>query len=304
MKNARGGPVHVLGASGQMGRALCSLLAARRIRVVCERIDLSRPELIRARVSDLWRHERPVAVINAAAYTNVDGAESEPALARSINADSPRELALWCSDRDVPLVHFSTDYVYDGGGRDRWTEASPTRPLNAYGRSKLEGDLAIAGAGGRFLILRTSWLYDGQGKNFLRTILRLGAEREELAVVSDQSGAPTYAPHLAHATIEALARAVSAATFPNGTYHLCARGETTWHGFATAAIAAAAIRGVPLRVRHVRAIASSEYPAAARRPLNSRLDTTRAERELGVTVPDWQTGLSECVNGMYQEALR
>jgi dTDP-4-dehydrorhamnose reductase len=300
----RTGATFILGTSGQVGRALRGLLDARGVRVVSERIDLSRPKLIRQQLDELWRYENPESVINAAAYTNVDRAESEPSLAWAINAESPRQLALWCNDRDVPLVHLSTDYVYDGSGSGRWTEASPTGPVNAYGRSKLEGDDAIASVNGRHLILRSSWLYDGEGKNFLRTILRLASERDELSVVSDQYGAPTYTPHLARAVLDALACAARGSRFPSGIYNLCAQGETTWHGFAVAAIEAVAGRGVPLRVGNVRAITSSEYSSPARRPLNSRLDTTKAERELGVSLPEWRKGLAECLLGMYQEALR
>jgi dTDP-4-dehydrorhamnose reductase len=168
--------------------------------------------------------------------------------------------------------------------------------LSAYGRTKLAGERAVQAAGGPHLIFRTSWVYDATGKNFVRTMLRLGAEREQLKVVADQHGSPTYAPHLARATLAALDRARELAVFPSGIYHLCGSGETTWHEFAVRIFEQARARGLKLAVKNVEAIPTSAYPTPARRPANSRLDMSRIEQELGVLMPDWQEGLAECMD--------
>ena len=287
--------VFVVGSSGQLARALVAVPGSRATSAGRNSIDLSRPELIRECLDGLWRTDSPSCVINAAAFTEVDRAETEISLANAINAIAPFELARWCKSREIPFVHFSTDYVYDGDGTEPRIEAASAGPLNAYGRSKLDGDEAIERVGGDFMIFRTSWVYDSKGKNFLKTILRLGAEREELSIVADQCGAPTYAPHVAAATFAAIAHASAAPVFPRGVYHLCARGETSWHGFATEALAMATRLGMPVRVRRVREITSAEYPTPAKRPLNSRLDTSKAERELGLVLPDWRQGVAECL---------
>jgi dTDP-4-dehydrorhamnose reductase len=302
--NVLGPAPFVLGSTGQLGRALRSQLGAGAVCVGRSHVDFSEPSRIRGRLDELWGDTDPLYVINAAAYTEVDKSETEPVLARAINTDAPREIALWCRDRCVPFVHYSTDYVYDGTGAEPHTESTRCAPVNRYGRSKLDGDEAVEEVGGAFLILRTSWVYDTEGKNFLRTILRLAAERDTLAVVSDQCGAPTYAPHLAQATLVALQHAGGRTAFPSGVYHLCAGGETTWHGFAVAALERAARWGVTVRARDVRAIATSDYPTAAKRPLNSRLQTSKAEHEFGVRMPQWQDGLSDCMQRICEGVSR
>lgn len=295
MTPAKAGKILVLGATGQVGKALRDLLGAKGFAWDRSQLDLSAPRTLAKALTAFWLNENPSCVINAAAYTSVDQAEKEEPLARAINAESPGEIARWCAERNVPFVHYSTDYVFDGVGDRKWTETSRTGPLGAYGRTKLAGEYAVRDAGGRHLIFRTSWVYDSQGRNFLKTMLKLGADREVLKIVTDQHGAPTYAPHLARATLEALVRARQMPAFPTGLYHLCAGGETTWHGFASAIFEAARSKDLPLKVREVLAITTAEYPTPARRPLNSRLDTTKAERILGVSLPEWHSGLRECM---------
>ncbi len=296
---AASGTLLVLGANGQVGRALTTLLGPRAIALGRAQADLSRPsELIEQIEAALRERAVPVntlgAVINAAAYTQVDRAESEEATALAVNAESPGLVARWCEDRGIPFVHYSTDYVFLGEGNVPWRESDATGPLSAYGRTKLEGERRVAEAGGKHLIFRTSWVYDRDGKNFLNTMLRLRAERDVLRVVADQFGAPTYAPHLAQATLAALENARGASRFPSGVYHLCGAGETTWHGFACAIFEAAERAGRhfsgPCRVE---AIQTEEFPTPARRPRNSRMDCGKAARELGVRMPEWREGLRD-----------
>jgi dTDP-4-dehydrorhamnose reductase len=243
----------------------------------------------------------PAAVINAAAYTLVDRAEAEESLADTINAASPGEMARWCASRAVPFVHYSTDYVYSGLGTRPWREDDRTAPVNAYGRTKLKGDRLVETSGAPHLILRTSWVYDAYGKNFLNTMLSLGLEHETLRVVADQVGAPSYAPHLASLTRDVLARARDMPRFPSGTYHLAPEGDVSWHDFAEAVFALARRRGLPVKVKRVEPITTAEYPTPAARPLNSRLDKTKVQRVFGITLPKWQDGLAEC---MEEVALR
>jgi dTDP-4-dehydrorhamnose reductase len=198
-------------------------------------------------------------------------------------------------------VHYSTDYVFPGTGTRAWSEDDETAPLNVYGESKLAGEQGIAAAGGRYMVFRTSWVYDAVGKNFLRTMLRLGADRETLRVVADQHGAPTYAPQLAQGTLEALNCAESEEQFPSGIYHLCNGGETTWHDFAQSIFDAARSRGWNLKVQNVEAVASSAYPTPARRPMNSRLNNSKAQRVLGVQLPHWQDGLNACLDQLQND---
>jgi dTDP-4-dehydrorhamnose reductase len=261
-------------------------------------LDLSFPSSLRERL-DFYR---PSAIINAAAYTQVDRAEQEEGLANKINAESPGVLSEWCADHGVPFVHLSTDYVFPGTGDKPWEETDPVGPLNIYGGTKLEGEKAVRKAGGRHLIFRTSWLYDAHGKNFVTTMLKLGRERKEVRVVTDQVGAPTYAPQLARAIVQGLRNACAAAAFPSGVYHLCNAGETSWHSFAEAIFQEARDRGLSLRIARVNAIPSSDYPTPAKRPFNSRLNTQLAARVLGARLPDWRSGLAECMEIIANES--
>lgn len=293
----------ITGGSGQVGfelqRHLCLLgylLAPSR-----KELDLADASAVEA----CLEREQPDLIVNAAAYTAVDKAEEEPELARQLNAELPAQLAAYSAARGQWLIHYSTDYVYPGSGSRPWREGDPTDPPNTYGQSKLEGDLAVQQSGCRHLIFRTSWVYSARGHNFLRTMLRLGRERESLKVVNDQVGAPTPARLIAQVTALALHRlplaAEPEATSPpdeadrlQGLFHLAPRGETSWHGFACEIFHQAAGLGARLALRPgaVEPIPSSAYPTPARRPLNSRLDCGALEAALGVSLPSWQEQLA------------
>jgi dTDP-4-dehydrorhamnose reductase len=286
----------IIGKTGQIGRAVGAELGDRALCLGSDDLDLSKPDRLPPALDALAaRLAVPDAIINAAAYTGVDQAETDQAIAFAINAAAPGALARWCAARDMPLVHYSTDYVYPGTGETPWREDDVTQPLNEYGRGKLQGDRMVAESGARYLILRTSWVYDGLGKNFFNTMMRLCRERDTLRVVADQVGAPTYAPHAAAATLAVLARARSALTFPSGVYHLVNGGEVSWHGFAQAIVDEATRAGVEVRARHVEPITTAEFPTPAARPLNSRLDSSRLERVFGERLPDWRAGLAACM---------
>ncbi|OHZ01198.1 dTDP-4-dehydrorhamnose reductase [Salinicola sp. MIT1003] len=285
----------VTGITGQVGFELQRSLApfGRVLAPTREELDLTTPAAVADYLNDLSRSDqRPALIVNAAAYTAVDKAESEPELAQRLNAELPEQLARYCAKHDVPLVHYSSDYVYPGQGDTPWQETSPTGPLSVYGQTKLEGDSAIAESGAYHLIFRTSWVYSARGHNFMKTMLRLGRERDSLAVVSDQIGAPTPARLIAEITALAVAR-LTTQPLDAGIYHLAPRGETSWHGFAQAIFEQAAQRGEPLAIRpgNVQAIPTVDYPTPAQRPLNSRLDVSRLESALAIQLPDWRSQL-------------
>ncbi|MGZ3689620.1 MAG: dTDP-4-dehydrorhamnose reductase [Bdellovibrionota bacterium] len=282
----------VFGATGQVGTALKALLGDRAIAIGRGEADFSHPESLLATLDRL----QPSAIFNASAYTQVDLAETDTAAARVINATAPQILARWAASHGVPLVHYSTDYVFAGTGTRPWTEKDQPDPVNAYGRTKLEGERLIAAEGGKYLIFRTSWVYDAQGKNFFRTMVRLGRERPELRVVSNQHGAPCFAPDIARASLQALERAMEMGEFPSGIYHLCNSGETTWHGFATRIFESLKARGLSLQVKSVEPIPASLFPTPARRPENSRLDCRKATEILRTSLPDWSDGLERCIS--------
>jgi dTDP-4-dehydrorhamnose reductase len=250
--------------------------------------DFTRPDALAGTV----RTAQPDVIVNAAAHTAVDKAESEPALARTINAEAPGVLAREAAVRNAWLVHFSTDYVFDGSGDKPWREDDPTGPLNVYGRTKLEGEQLIRASCCRHLILRTSWVYSARGGNFARTMLKLAAERERLTVIDDQIGAPTSAELLADVTAQAL-RMVTQAGERGGTYHAVAAGDTSWHGYATEVIEWARASGLPVRVPPdvIAPMPSSAYVTAAKRPHNSRLDTRKLQQTFGITMPHWRAGV-------------
>jgi dTDP-4-dehydrorhamnose reductase len=281
----------VTGVTGQVGAAVAIKLAAAGTVIAADRaaLDLSRPAELPSRLDDL----APDLIVNPAAYTAVDRAEDERALAFAVNAKAPEALARWAADRAVPLVHFSTDYVFGGPGQRPWLETDTPHALSVYGASKLEGENAIRAIGGPHLIIRTSWVYAATGTNFLRTIARLAREREELRIVADQVGAPTSAAIIAEAVSTILARAELAAAFSDagGLLHLTASGSTSWHGFATAIVEGLRGQGVPLAVQRIVPIATKEYPTKATRPLNSRLDLSRLARTFGIVPPLWSVGL-------------
>jgi len=276
----------VIGETGQLARAFKALLpdAVFLGRGVA---DLAMPD----QLSELLERYDPSMVINAAAYTQVDNAEVEEGLATLVNAQSPAAMAIYCANRHIPFVNFSTDYVFDGSGESPWREDNLPDPINAYGRSKLAGEDAVAHIGGAYFVFRTSWVHDAPGKNFVNTILRLAGEREELRVIDDQFGAPTYAPHLAEAALRIVDKAQAMERFPSGVYHLCNTGVTSWHGFATAIVEEARRCAFPVKVRSIKGIPASEYPLPAKRPHNSRLDCSKALSMFGVSLPSWREGL-------------
>jgi dTDP-4-dehydrorhamnose reductase len=279
----------LIGAAGQLGHELKRSLACLGEIVACDRkqLDLADTESLRTAV----RTHAPAAIVNAAAYTAVDNAEQEQELATLINATAPAILAEEAKRVGALLIHYSTDYVFDGAKADPYSEHDTPRPLSAYGRSKLEGELAIAASGTRHLILRTSWVYGLHGANFMKTMLRLGRERDELRIVGDQVGAPTWTRHLADVTAQVLGRRDA----PNGIYHLTASGETSWHGYAQAIFECALQLGLMSRAPIVHRITSADYPLPAPRPKNSRLDCSRFLRDFDLTLPDWRIGLADCL---------
>lgn len=288
----------VTGASGQVGWELVRTLMplGRIVAWTRNDVDLADTEALRSAVAAL----RPDVIVNAAAYTAVDRAEAEPELAERINAIAPGLLAEEARRSGALLLHYSTDYVFDGSKDGAYEEDDPPCPINAYGDSKLAGEQAIAAVAPDHLILRTSWVFAARGNNFLRTVLRLAAEREELRVVADQVGAPTWARLIAETTAQVVAKALderSHGSFSSGVYHLAADGQTSWHGFAEAVLREAARRpgAPPLRARTVRPLTSSEYPLPAPRPKNSRLATARLQARFGVVMPHWEVGMRLCL---------
>ena len=285
----------LLGKNGQVGWELQRSLALLGKLVACDfdsadglKADFSQPETLRA----LVHRVRPDVIVNAAAHTAVDKAEIEPELARALNATAPGVLAEQAAALGALLVHYSTDYVFDGSGDQPRDEDATTAPLNVYGRTKLEGEQLIRDSGCRHLILRTSWVYAARGGNFARTMLRLAAEREALSVINDQIGAPTGADLLADISAHAIARLQLQPDLA-GTYHCVAGGETSWHGYARHVIEWAHGHGVSLEVAAdaVHPISSSAYPTPALRPLNSRLSTARLQIAFGLNLPHWQAGV-------------
>ncbi len=286
-------PLRILisGQHGQVSQALQQHLQSMGELIVLGRdqLDLSQPESIRPVVRDI----KPDLIINAAAHTAVDQAESEPDLAFAINATSPGVFAEEAAALGVPLIHYSTDYVFDGSKAGPWVEADTPNPLGVYGNSKLAGERAIAATGGQHLILRTSWVYSLTGRNFLLTMQRLLQEREKLSIVADQIGAPTWAGTIAASTGALIERWRDGAPGAWGVYHLTASGETSWFGFAEAIGQQLINSGKPCAA--LEPIASSAYPTPAARPLNSRLDCSLLQREWGVSQPDWHDALLECL---------
>ena len=291
----------LLGAAGQLGFELHRSLAPLG-QVLAATRDGRLPGGGRGLVADLTEPtslltlleaSRPDVIVNAAAYTAVDRAESEVALATTINAEAPGALARWCASNDAQLVHYSTDYVFDGHGTRRWRELDATAPLGVYGRSKRAGEVAITESGADHLILRTAWIYAARGQNFLRTMLRLAGERDLLRVVDDQIGAPTPARWIAAATAAVLARWQGGAAWHSGIVHLTASGQTSWFGFAEAIFAAAIDAGLLERSPRLEPIPSQAYPTPAQRPAWSCLDTALLREHFGLSLPDWRDGLSQ-----------
>jgi dTDP-4-dehydrorhamnose reductase len=285
----------IIGRNGQVGWELHRSLQLQGEIIAAGHalLDLSAPDTLRAPLRDL----HPDIIVNAAAYTAVDQAEKEESLATRINGESVAILAEEAARSGALLVHYSTDYVFDGSKPEPYTEQDPTKPINAYGRSKLAGEQALQDSKANWICLRTSWVYAARGRNFLRTMLRLAAEREHLRIVSDQVGAPTSARLIADATAHILARVgqqrQEGQTFTPKVYHLTARGATSWHGFASRILERARdLKALPeIKVKGITAIGSTEYPTPAARPKNSRLSCTAIEQDFGLTLPDWEASL-------------
>ncbi|WP_090043792.1 dTDP-4-dehydrorhamnose reductase [Limnohabitans sp. 2KL-27] len=292
----------LLGKNGQVGWELQRSLAPLGKVLALDRHstdfcgDLSQPERLAQTVRD-WR---PDVIVNAAAHTAVDKAESEPELARILNATAPAALAQAAAEVGAWLVHYSTDYVFNGLGDQSWQEGDATGPLSVYGQTKLEGEQAIAASGCQHLIFRTSWVYAARGGNFAKTMLRLAAERERLTVIDDQHGAPTGADLIADVTAHAIRSAVHKPGL-GGTYHLVASGQTSWHGYASHVIAQARLLQpeLGLKVTEIAPVPTTAFPTPAQRPLNSRLNTHKLQQAFGLVLPPWQQG----VNRMLAEIL-
>lgn len=281
----------ITGGTGQVGFEL-----QRRLACLGEIVAPSRAELDLAdatAVADYVETLAPGIIVNAAAYTAVDKAEEEPELARRLNAELPEQLATYASARQVPLVHYSSDYVYPGDGDEAWQEESATGPTSVYGTTKLAGDQAVQASGCQHLIMRTSWVYSARGHNFMKTMLRLARERSALKIVNDQIGAPIPARLIADVTLMAL-QGLQQGRVDGGLYHLAPRGETSWHGFANEIfrLAREAEESLAIDPQQVAGIPTSEYPTPAARPLNSRLSLSKLEYTLSIRLPDWSSQLS------------
>ena len=301
----------LLGKNGQVGQALQRTLAPLGELVALDRTqgsdglcgDLGQPECLAAAIRQL----RPEVIVNAAAYTAVDKAESEPEQARLINANAPGVLAREAEALGAWLIHYSTDYVFNGSGTEPWQETDPTAPLNVYGQTKLEGELRVQAACTRHLIFRTSWVYAAHGSNFAKTMLKLAQERERLTVINDQWGAPTGAELIASVTAAAIQKVFEKTNQDAeqevfaGIYHLVAAGETNWHAYASHVISQAkALRpDMPWAVQEISPVPSSAFVTAAQRPHNSRLNTHKLQAAFGISLPDWYQG----VDSMLAEIL-
>ena len=287
--------VLLFGGNGQVGTELRKLFAGSPDLVVttrsgmvdgmeCEAADFDRPQAVKS----ILERVRPDLIINAAAYTAVDAAENDADAAWRANAEAPVQVAAWCAVHGVPLVHYSTDYVFDGQGSQPYREDDATAPLGVYGASKRAGEEAIIASGAPYLIFRTAWVYASHGKNFLRTMLRLGAERERLGVVADQIGTPTSAALIARATLQVL----QSGQLQSGIWHLVADGQTSWHGFAQEIFAQAQAAGLLAKVPEVAAITTADYPTPAARPAWSCLDNRKLKADFGISLPRWEQELA------------
>jgi len=285
----------ITGQHGQVSQALQQRLPDIGALIVLGRdqLDLANPGQIREHI----RSNRPNLIINAAAHTAVDQAESEPDAAFAINAIAPGILAEEAKALGIPLIHYSTDYVFDGSKPAPYTETDAPNPLGVYGQSKLAGEQAIAAVGGEYLILRTSWVYSDHGKNFLLTMQRLLQEKPHLRIVADQIGAPTWAGTIALSTRALIERWQAGQAGGWGIYHLTAQGQTSWFGFAQAI--GEHLRAQGKTCAELEAIPSSAYPTPAKRPLNSRLDCSRLQQQWHVSQPQWQDALRECLAGQH-----
>jgi len=294
--------IFITGGEGQLGSELISQAASHGIDILAPplaQMDLTQPE----QIDRIWNTFRPAAVINAAAYTAVDRAESEPELAFAVNADGAERIARRCARENIPLIHISTDYVFDGLKRAPYLEDDPVVPLGVYGRSKAEGETRVRRALKQHLIVRTAWLYSAHGANFVKTVMRLVGERDELRVVDDQLGCPTCAADLADTLLQLTERLGTSRTIPWGTYHYCGNGVTSWYGLARHVLQTLVSRG---RISSFRLlpITTAEYPTPARRPPYSVLDCRRIESTFDIQRPPWPQSVEKTVDRLLSTADR
>lgn len=291
------------GAQGQLGFELRRVLSLLGEVTAFDRAALDLTD--HARIVEVMRTLRPAIVVNAAGYTAVDRAESERELAQAVNADGPAVLAREVAQLGSFLIHYSTDYVFDGKKEGWYQEGDTPNPLSVYGRSKLDGERAVEASGAIHAIVRASWIFGLHGGNFLKTIVGAALRRDSLSIVADQFGAPTSAPVIADITAVMCARYLAAPErFPSGIYHAAAAGEASWHGYAEYALRSLRSRGVALRVPEdaVRPIPAREYPSAAPRPMNSRLDTAKLRETFGITLPVWEHGVDYVIDQLVEAA--
>ena len=287
----------ITGAGGQLGRALVSEARSVGLAPLAmnrKDLDITRPDQILKIIGDA----APALVVNASGYTNVDGAETHRDAAYAVNCDGPAHLASVCSAFAIPLIHISTDFVFAGRKKTPYLESDPMAPLSVHGKSKAEGERAIRAHLLQHLIVRTAWLYSAQGHNFVKTMLKLGRERDRLSVVADQTGSPTCAVDLARAIATMACKIIAGDDSRWGTYHYCGRGTTTWHGFAEAIFKLAAPYE-QLKIRQVTPITSDQYPSMARRPLQSGLDCSRILDQFGVETIPWRQSLARAIGKIY-----
>jgi dTDP-4-dehydrorhamnose reductase len=296
----RSGPILLFGANGQLGFELQRSLAVLGPLVCLDRAqcDVTDMQAIRA----AFERAQPVVVVNAAAYTAVDKAEEAAELARKVNAEAPQVMAHSAALIGARLIHFSTDYVFDGESAEPYQETDQTNPQSVYGRTKLDGEAAVLAASHQHMVLRTSWVAGAHGSNFAKTILRLARDRDSLRIVADQIGAPTTAALLADVTSQILTKEHDA-NAKGGIYHVTGSGSTSWHGYAQHVVQWCEAHGVPLKTHSsaVLPIATEEYPLPAKRPKNSRLDTGKVRRTFGVTLPSWQQSIDLLLAQIVQE---
>ncbi len=289
--------VLVFGANGQVGSALVKALKDKANITALTRHsspsgDLGLPDKLQSIIENI----KPDIVVNAAAYTAVDKAESEPDLAELINAKAPSVIAMTCARLNIPFIHYSTDYVFDGSKHSAYTEDDPPCPINIYGQTKLAGENEIMNSGCQHYILRTSWVYDAKGKNFLNTMLRLARERDSLSVVDDQYGSPTTAEHIAEETTKLIDRIINGRAPESGIYHLTCDGETTWHDFAKEIFQLSVKNGILNMAPKLEPITTESFPTPAKRPKRSTLNNSKAELAWSKQPLDWKTALARCLS--------
>lgn len=281
----------VIGKNGQLASSFRKLLASETVYWGSSEI----PVVDRAVLLEKLRQLKPSLIINTAAYTAVDKAESDEDSAFRLNALLPEVIGNYAKSVGIPVIHFSTDYVFDGSGTAPWTEDAKTGPISVYGRTKLDGEELLLKTGAHSFIFRTSWVYSSFGSNFVKTILRLAAERETLKIVADQFGSPTFSDDLAVAVVSKLNIFLDSRNQLSGVYHLTGEGYTSWYEFAVAIVKEARQMGWDLKVKEILPIPSNEYPTPAKRPLNSKLAQEKVREKLGILMPEWRNSLKECL---------